>query len=94
MKEKTKDLIYQILATIVALIVMAIPVIFLAILTFGVYEEIEYRKELDEYCKTITYDGVENLGKKAWSKDEYVCYKIIPHSSGVGTTKMYTGEIK
>lgn len=45
--------------------------------------EIIYNNKAAHYCKEQGWDGFE----------KGVCYKIIPHESGIGTTKIVTGKV-
>lgn len=52
------------------------------------HEEVATRDYKDKYCQEIGYDGVEGLSQG------YYCYKDIPHESGVGTKRIYTGRLE
>ncbi len=64
-------------------IILCIILFFSLFVGYMIYENISYNKQ-DNWCKGQGWEGViYDFGSR--------CYKNIPHESGIGTIKVYSG---
>lgn len=67
--------------------VLSFLLIFVIIIYFSGEKINEKRDLINSYCVENGFDGYYFDG-------EYKCYKDVVHESGVGTTKVYSGNVE
>lgn len=69
--------------------VIVIAIAFIGFLIIAAYE-VGSTTESKEYCKSIGYDDSD---RKVMGNSRSRCYKDIPHESGIGTERIYSGYL-
>jgi len=65
----------------------SLAIIMFVILIVAVVQEVMFANKVDDYCKEIGFDGLEEEDRLKR------CYKYQPHPSGIGMGRIYSGEI-